>query len=498
MNKHAAAGSCLAIALVLSMTATQALADHAFGQFGTAPIILGLGEGVEFSLSGQVTVTPSQPDLSYHLHLFFNEGEPAAPPELVFSPGDVVRFTMGAVSIIYMFDEPSNILDPPFQTFGFFDAANIDDNFAADDPIGLGFAAADVPGTHFRLEVLAGDGLRFSGMELADMNEGVVLKAGSSTMIRESDIRNRRSVVVNFDELTHGEELLDQYGSEGILFQGDQVYSEQVLIDELGISLDRMDGNFLLNNSATPPLNRTGFVGMTFTEPIAEIKLDFAGPDVLSAAAFAGDFVQEDLLFVQDFTSAPGSSNVLEGSAVVSALQGLDGLILFGADGVVLDNLEVTFLPTTFIDFEGLTEGTVLSDQLVATGVTFFGDEIFHEQGVIDAFGVGFERLEGSFLTNQSMTPPLGRPGYVGLRFDEPVTIVRFDFAGPDIQVATFRGDFIAENVVAVTPFTSAPGTTGFNEGSATMADPAGFDGLIIATNDGVSIDNLSVTFLPQ
>ena len=154
-------------------------AEAFFRQFGTLAPVLAPGQGVSFVLGG--TQRPGQviPELSFHLRLFINRGatllgNETLAPELIFSPGDVLRFRLGDAVVIYQYDDPTNILDPPFMHFGFVAPTDIDDNFAPDSPIGRALAQNDTNGTTLSLEVLAGDGVRFSGLEIADPVAGDV------------------------------------------------------------------------------------------------------------------------------------------------------------------------------------------------------------------------------------------------------------------------------------------------------------------------------------
>lgn len=484
---------------VLAATAATLEGAALFTQFGQSPPILRPGEGVEFILGGVQRPGVVEPTLSFHLHLFFNEMNVLGPPELTFSPGDVLRFTMGQTSIIYQYDDPANILDPPFLQFGFADAANIDDNFGPGDAIGTGFAGADTNGVKFTLEVLAGDGVRFSGLEYADTIAGTFQMGGASTLSRRFDLRSEETIAIDFEDLDAAQVVTDQYLDRGVSLFGDVVFDEQVVVDKLGAGLALLQGRMLANLSRTPPLGRKGLVGIQLVGPASVVRFDYAGPNPLVVASFEGAFNAESLLFVDSFTPAAGPSGLLEGSAFVSHPTGFDQLIIVGQKGALIDNLSVGYLPAAQMDFEGFHEGSLLYGQLAATGVTFFGDEIANERAVEEVYGVGYENLQGSFLVNRSTTPVLGQDGFVGMKFDRPASSVSFDFsAGSTLRVATFRGDFTAANLIETREFPTSLGGTGFPEGRVTLKDAGGIAGLIVDPPGGIVIDNLYVLYLPR
>jgi hypothetical protein len=441
------------------------------------------------------------PELSFHLHLFFNEGHTTGPPELMFSPGDVLRFTWGGKSIIYEFDDGANILEPAVGSFGFFNGGNIDDNLAPTDPIGLAFAAADLNGETFTLEVLAGDGVKFSGLEFADTVAGTFQMGGASTLVREYDIRSGETVVVDFEGLLAGDVVQDQFGDRGLTFLGDTIVDEQVIIDRRGAGLERLEGRMLMNQSATPPLGLRGFLGIRFARPAFSFRFDFVGPDPVLAGGFADDIAENTLLFFQSVSPVQGPSGLLEGSAALSHPTGFDAFVIAPSKGaatrgILIDNLSVTFLRLASIDFEGMNEGTEVTGQLAGLGVSFFGDEILDERGLIEERGVGYASLEGGLLLNSSASPPLGQDGFLGMRFDELASSVSFDYSGPSpLRVFFFRGDFSPQNVIAERQFFTSVSSTGFPEGKVSFTDPAGFDGLLVAEHGSVVIDNLVVIY---
>jgi hypothetical protein len=479
--------------------AQPAQADHGFAQFGASARSVAPGEGVEFVLGGHDKPGASDASVSYHVHLFFNEERPDGPPESTFSAGDVLRFTLGDTSIIYEFDQPSNILNPPFLSFGFFNASNIDDIFGNGDPIGMGLSAAAVDGQRMALEVLAGDGVRFSGLELGDLDAGTNRKAGASTFVRKFSIAGGDNVTIDFDELASGDTLTSQYSSKDVEFWGDVIFDEQFIVDRIGVGIDVIDAKFMVNASAAPPLGRRPFVGLSFARPVHAFQFDYATTATnLRVAGFDGEFAPETLTFVETFTPAVGPSIFLEGTASVVHPEGFDGIILPANATLLLDHVDVTFRRIAVIDFEGFSTDSQLRDQLEALGVHFFGDGIENEQAVIDTIGVGYERLNGNFLVNDSLTPPTGASGMVGMSFDGLVSKVSFDFASPSpLEVITFRGGFTPEHIVEVLELTTSTSTSGFGEGEATLMSPGGFDGLVVAddSSDGVAIDHLVVEF---
>ena len=156
-------------------------AGHLFSQFGMSCQQINAGEGIEFRLGGTQISSGNSSTVSFHLHLFFNEDNNSTSSTAIFSPGDMLRFTMGNASIIYDFDHPGNIED--FN--GFFDTINMVDNIGMGDPVAEAFAAGDSNGQNFILEVLAGDGVLFSGLEMADLVDGTFQKGGESKFLRK-------------------------------------------------------------------------------------------------------------------------------------------------------------------------------------------------------------------------------------------------------------------------------------------------------------------------
>ncbi len=473
-----------------------------FSQFGTPPPILTIGEGATFALGGVSRAGVVEPALAFHLHLFFNEGIASGPPEITFSPGDVLRFTMGGTPILYQYDNGGNILQPAIGQSGFFNGGNIDDNFASDDPIGIAFAAADTNGTRFSLEVLAGDGVRFSGLEFSDTVAGTFQMGGASTLVRKFDVRSGETVMVDFDSLLPGDVVNGQFQVQGLTFLGDRIVDEQVIIDRRGAELERLEGRMLVNQSTTPPFGRSGFVGIRFERPVEIVSFDFVGPDPVLAGGFTGDFSEDNLMAFQSVSPSPGPSGLLEGSAQISFLTGFDGAVIApskgaAGKGILIDSLAVSFSRIATIDFEGMSEATAVNGQFAGMGVSFFGDEVLDERGVIDERGVGYERLEGILVVNSSTAPPLAEDGFLGMRFDAPVSSVSFDYSGPSpLRVFIFRGDFAPGNVVQEREFFTSTSSTGFPEGRVSFIDPAGFDGLLVAEHGSVVIDNLHVVFL--
>lgn len=476
-----------------------------FSQTGISPPLLGPGQGVEFVLGGTQRPGVIEPSLVFHLHLFFNEGHASGPSMVTFSPGDVLRFKMDGTSIIYEFDDGGNILTPPMGQSGFFNGGNTDDNFPAADPIGLAFAAADTNGHRFSLEVLAGDGVRFAGLEFSDTLAGTFQMGGASTLMRRFDVNSGETVLLDFESLNSGDVVQGQFQDKGITFLGDRIVDEQVLINRFGEGLDGLERRMLINQSTTPPLGRSGFVGIEFDRPVARLQFNFVGPNPTLVGAFSGAFSGEDFLFSQQVSPSPtpGPGGLLEGSATFSYPSGFDRAIIAppkgaASKGILLDNLTVKFLEVAVIDFEGMSEGTEVRGQFGGLGVSFFGDTVLDEQDIIDQGGVGYTFLEGGLLLNSSTTPPMAEDGFLGITFDAPVRSVSFDYSGPSpLRVFSFRGDLAVANIVGTQDFFTTTSPTGFPEGKATIIDPTGIDGLVIAEHGSVVIDNLVVTYVP-
>jgi hypothetical protein len=489
----------LSLVLVSMVAFTEeARANHGFRQFGTSTQTILPGEGVEFILGGAQDPGAVDATMVFHLHLFFNEEAPTGLPQQRFSSGDVLRFTLGSTSVIYDFDHPSNIQSPPFYTFGFFDANGIDDMFGRGDPIGIGLAASDTNGQKMTLEVLAGDGVRFSGLEIADLAAGTFQKCGASTFVRKFNVDSGETVAINFDDLVQGDVVASQYHSRGVDFWGDSVYDEQLVIKKLGAGIDVIDGRFLVNTSTTPPLGRTRFLGLSFQKPVHALRFDYAASESeLRVAGFDGPFAAGTFRFLDSFHPAPGPSGLLEGSASLLHPEGFDGVILAATKSILVDHLEITFRRIASIDFEGFSGDTKLYDQLRSLGVHFYGDGLANEKAVVDAYGVGYQHLHGNFLVNDDSTPPGGTNGSVGMSFDALVSKASFDFVGPSpLHVTLYRGALTPGNVVGTANFTTSTGTTGFLEGKVVVTVSGGFDGLVVdGSQDRVIIDNLRIEF---
>jgi hypothetical protein len=326
----------------------NAQAGHLFSQFGMSPQQINVGEGIEFRLGGTQDVHDTNPTIAFYLHLFFNEDDPFGPATAIFSPGDVLRFTMGGVSIIYDFDNPGNITD----LGGFFDEVNTFDLIGNGDPVAEAFAAGDSNGQNFSLEVLAGDGVLFAGLEMADLVAGTFQKGGASTFVRKFNVKQpdkNQVVYIDFEDLPPGIVIEDQYTARGVTFFGDEILNEQIVVDLWGVGFDSLDGNMLVNKSSTPPLNETGYIGMVFNDLVTEVRFNFySDPDrTLKVAGFKGDFTQDSLLFIEELTIGTGSTGLPEGTADISFPDGFDGLIIFGgkAREVAIDNLSIMFIP---------------------------------------------------------------------------------------------------------------------------------------------------------
>jgi hypothetical protein len=173
----------------------------------------------------------------------------------------------------------------------------------------------------------------------------VILPMTTTLLLDHVEVTYRRIAEIDFEGFHTGTELESQLAAIGVTFFGDSIGNESDVIQALGRGFDRLEGNFLVNDTATPPTGKSGMIGFRLDRLASRVSFDFAGPSPLRVVAFRGAFAPGNIVGVLEFTTTVGASGFSEGHAVVTAAGGFDGVILAEShDGLVLDNLTVEYL----------------------------------------------------------------------------------------------------------------------------------------------------------